>query len=112
MRLGELFGREVVDADGVRLGKVRDVRLVQDGPLLEGFGNALRVDGLVVGQGGLGVRLGIWRAGVRGPRPLVALLRRREHRAFDVPWGAVERDDSEELRLRVPASELQRLGDP
>ena len=67
MRIGELLHSTVVDADGKRLGSIDDVRLVQDGPYLEGFGAALRVDGLVVGRGGLAVRLGYHRHGVRGP---------------------------------------------
>ena len=112
MRLTELLGRDVVDAEGTSLGEVHDVRLVQDGPVLEGFGAALRVDALVVGEGGLGVRLGVARAGLRGPAPLVRFLHRREHRAWEVPWDAVEATEADPLRLRVPASSLRHLGDP
>ena len=35
MRLSELVGRQVVANDGTALGRVVDVRLVQDGPLLD-----------------------------------------------------------------------------
>ena len=40
MRLTDLLGAEVVDRCGQPAGRVRDVRLVQDGPLIGGFGPA------------------------------------------------------------------------
>ena len=60
MRLGELLAGTLVDADGVVVGRIRDVELVQDGPLVEGFGHGLRIDAVAVGGGGVLVRLG-WR---------------------------------------------------
>ena len=69
MQISDVMGRRVADADGARVGKVADVRLVQDGPFVEGFGNTLRVDALVVGRGGVASRLGYVRGGVRGPWP-------------------------------------------
>ena len=90
MRLGELLRSNVIDERGRKLGSVDDVRLVQDGPVLGGFGAALRVDGLVVGKGGLGVRLGFHRAQVKGPWPLKAVLGARERRARYVPWARVK----------------------
>ena len=51
MRLSDLLGSEVVDADGHTLGHVRDVRLVADGPPQGDFGPALRLHGLLVGRG-------------------------------------------------------------
>src|SRR4051812_38247163 len=41
--LSELLETPTVDADGAAVGFVRDVRLAQDGPYVEGFGHALRV---------------------------------------------------------------------
>ena len=100
MRLSDLLGRPVVDADGRRLGEVKDVRLVQDGPYVEGFGQQLRIEGLLVGEGALGTRLGITRANLRGPWPLTALMRRLERRTRYVLWDDVGAHDGHELRLR------------
>jgi hypothetical protein len=48
----------VVDGAGAELGRDEDVHVVQDGPVVEGFGALLRVEGLAIGAGGIGVRLG------------------------------------------------------
>ena len=45
MRLTDLLGVEVIDQEGRSAGQVHDVRLVQDGPLVGGFGASLRVAG-------------------------------------------------------------------
>lgn len=89
MRLSELLHRRVVDADGREAGKVHDVRLVQDGPLLGTFGAALRVEGLIVGPAAVGARLGYRRAGMDGPFLLAAPLRRLHRRIRFVPWDRV-----------------------
>jgi hypothetical protein len=68
---------------------VDDVRLVQDGPILGGFGAALRVEGVVAGGGSLGVRLGFHRGRVKGPWPLKVLFSHLENRAVYVPWEQV-----------------------
>jgi len=88
MRLSDLLHSAVVDDRGNAYGSVDDVRLVQDGPLL-GANAAFRVDGIVVGSGALGVRLGFLRGSTRGPLPLSALFRRLEARARYVPWDQV-----------------------
>jgi hypothetical protein len=107
MRLSELLGRPVLDADGRAMGTVKDVRLVQDGPYVEGFGQALRVEGLLFGRGALGVRLGMARANVQGPWPLTTVFRRLERRARYVEWDDVTRhddgDDDGVIRLRAGA---------
>ena len=106
MRLSELLHRDVLDADGQPMGSVDDVRVVQDGPILGGFGAALRLDGLVVGRGGWGVRLGFHRSKVKGPAPLRAFFSMIERRAAFVPLDAVDDIDANPLRLRVRADEL------
>lgn len=111
MRIGELLASTVVDRDGARLGGVKDVRLVQDGPYIEGFGNALRLDGLVVGGGGLAARLGYHRHGVRGPALLRWAFGAIERRAFYVPWRDVDRCEGDRITLRVPVAEVVRLAD-
>jgi|GraSoiStandDraft_1057264.scaffolds.fasta_scaffold362140_2 sporulation protein YlmC with PRC-barrel domain len=73
MRLSDLLGAEVVDEHGRSGGGVRDVRLVQDGPMVGTFGAALRVDGLIVGGRAIGARFGYQRREMKGPL-LVKLL--------------------------------------
>lgn len=111
MRLSELLHSRVLDADGRDIGHVHDVRLVQDGPVLEGFGHALRVQGLVVGAGSLGVRLGYHRHGVRGPALVKWPALRLERRARYVAWADVDQWDGDVVRLRARADDLPRLTD-
>jgi hypothetical protein len=108
--ISDLIGAAVVDADGKRLGKVTDVRLVQDGPYIEGFGNALRVDSLVIGRDGIANRLGYARGGVHGPWLVRRLASAVEGKAWLVPWT--------DCRVREPGLtvgkgrvELQRVRD-
>jgi PRC-barrel domain len=54
MRLSELIGSEVRDGNGVVIGTLRDVRLVQDGPDVDGFGRAFRIKGVLVGGPSMG----------------------------------------------------------
>jgi hypothetical protein len=114
MRLSELLGTEVRDADGERVGRVHDVRLVQDGPVQGAFGAALRVDGLVVGRGGrngLAVRLGYHRQRVNGPYVLNRLVLAMERGARFVPWSQVDGIDGDVVRLRARGDDLPRLRD-
>lgn len=50
MRLSELLDVEMQDRDGRRVGRVVDIRLVQDGPVRFPYGAALRVDGFIVAE--------------------------------------------------------------
>jgi hypothetical protein len=93
MRLSELLEREAVDSNGAALGRVKDVRLVQDGPAGGAFGAALRIDGVVIGRSAIGVRLGFHRGRVRGPWPLKVLFGGLERRACFVPWDQLEIED-------------------
>lgn len=107
MRLSDLLGSRVVDENGADLGRVRDVRLVQDGPLQGAFGAALRVDGVVAARTALGMRLGFHRAGVKGPWVLKAALGAIErHWAVYVSWDVVESWDGDTLRLGVGGHDL------
>jgi hypothetical protein len=103
MRVSDLLGTPVLTAEGEALGAVRDVRLVQDGPYVEGFGHALRVAGVLTGPGTLAVRLGFSRASVRGPWPVAQLFRWRERRARYVRWDDVASWDGGTIRLRSGA---------
>jgi hypothetical protein len=89
MKLSDLLGSEAFDDAGNPLGKVRDVRVVQDGPVMSPFGASLRIEGLVVGQGALGERLGFHRSTVKGPWLLKTLFELRHRDARFVPWDAI-----------------------
>ena len=106
MRLSELLHAVVIDADGMELGSVDDVRLVQDGPLLLPFGAALRVEGLVVGHRGVGTRLGFGRRDVTGPWLLRKIFGALARQARYAPWELVETFQDGVVRLRVPRSQL------
>jgi sporulation protein YlmC with PRC-barrel domain len=88
MRAADLLGRPVTAPDGRLIGKVLDIRVVQDGPLLGAFA-ALRVDGLVVGRRALASRLGYARAQVAGPVLVAALVRRLMRDNVYLPWSEV-----------------------
>ena len=88
MKLSELLTADVVDADGRRVGPVRSVRLVQDGPVLGGTQAAMRVDAVIVGGGALGMRLGYVRGGVRGPLMLRWLFSWSERRSRTFPMAS------------------------
>ncbi|MDQ1374192.1 MAG: hypothetical protein QOJ09_1530 [Actinomycetota bacterium] len=111
MRLSDLLHSTVVDADGREVGTVDDVRLVQDGPTVANFDAALRVEGLVVGGGALGLRLGYHRAGVTGPWLLKALFTWLERRARYVPWDDVTSWEDDIVHLRTSTDLFPRLTD-
>ena len=75
MRLRDLLGSDLVTVENRSLGKVHDVRLVLDGPLLGSFGPALRLDGLFAGPASVGVRFGYTREHMHAPALVAAVLR-------------------------------------
>ncbi len=111
MRLGELLHSRVTDAEGTDLGRVRDARLVQDGPVTDGRQASLRLDGLVVGAGSLAIRLGYHRRNVRGPALLRVVFAALERRARYVPWGEVAQWDGKMVLLHCNEATLPRLSD-
>ena len=107
MRLSEILGRQVLDEDGTHIGTVVDARAVQDGPVQHpGFGASLRIDGLVVGKGALGVRLGFHRLQIQGPWLLTALFGRLQDGSRYVEWSRVVSCDDSTIRIRGSADEL------
>ncbi|WKU08797.1 hypothetical protein [Micromonospora sp. HUAS LYJ1] len=100
MQLGrQLLDRQIVDADGLLLGKVDDIEFAVDD------GGLPYVACLLTGQGALGRRIG----GQVG-RLLVALADRFAEEASSplrIPFGQVARIDSA-VRLRARADELPR----
>jgi hypothetical protein len=103
-RLSDLVRGVAFSSDGIPIGTVEDVRLVQDGPYVEGFGHGLRIDGLVVGRRGRGLRLGFGRAAVRGPWLLKALFERLERSADYYTWDEVAAWEPGLVRLRPDAT--------
>jgi hypothetical protein len=89
MRLTDLLGAEVLDEAGRSAGRVHDVRLVQDGPLVGGFGAGLRLDGLLVGRRAVGVRLGYGRGKMKGPLPVRLLAGWLLSDGRYVEWGRI-----------------------
>jgi sporulation protein YlmC with PRC-barrel domain len=89
MRIGDLLDRRVRDVAGRRVGRVRDVRLIGDGPVQQPSGDrAPRLDALIVGHTVGGDRLGFGR-GVRGPWLLAVLFAAIRRSQYDVPWVSV-----------------------
>src|SRR3954464_11074991 len=89
-RLSDLVEAAAFDAAGSPIGRVEDVRLVQDGPFVEGFGHKLRVDGVVIGRKPRGLRLGFGRSDVRGPWLLKVLFTRLERTARYYTWDQLD----------------------
>ena len=93
MRLSDVLRHEVFDGRGKSLGRIQDVRLVQDGPEIGKFGPSLRVDGVVIGRQAAGVRLGYHRDEVRGPWVLRVVFRRLEKRGRFARWDQLDIGD-------------------
>ena len=101
MRISDLLASDVHQADGTRVGRVREVRVVQDGPVVNGLQAAFRVDAVIVGQGSLGVRLGYHADHVGGPWLLNMLFRRTKHRLHEISMKDVARWDHERRILHL-----------
>lgn len=109
MRLSELLDVEVRDRDGRRVGRVVDIRLVQDGPVQFPYGAALRVDGFIVAERELVRMLGY----ERDVRP--AIFRRLIGLAHGtvrfVGFAEVERLPDGTLRAAAATADLPLLDD-
>ena len=67
--IAQLLHAQVVDEDGRALGRVHDVRAIQDREQTpDGQPPRYRIDSLIVGRSGIRARLGLHRA--RHPEPL------------------------------------------
>jgi PRC-barrel domain protein len=108
MRLGDLIGSTVVDADDVEVGRVGDVWLTQDGPPAGPFGAALRVDALVMGRFGLASRAGYERDDMHGPAPIAWFLHRRTAHRPVVRWSDIAALEEGKVRMRGSLADLDR----
>jgi PRC-barrel domain len=107
MRLSDLLDRDVVDADGQRLGSVVDVRLVQDGPVLSPHGAAFRLSGLIVVER-RHLRLFGYERDV-GPWLLRAIARRLAGGVWYVGWDQVHELSGITVRLRGRSADVPQL---
>ena len=110
MRLTELLGAEVVDQAGESAGRVHDVRLVQDGPLVGGFGAGLRVDGLIVGRRAVGARLGYERRNMKGPLPVKLLVGWLHHDGCFVGWQRIQAIEPDRVLISGSVDDLPPPG--
>jgi hypothetical protein len=110
MRIADLLGAEVLDRRGLPVGRVHDVRLVQDGPHVGTFGAALRLDALLIGPTAIGARLGFERADVKGPWPLKRLFRSVHGRMRVARWERVAAIAEGTIHLNDAAEQL--IDDP
>jgi hypothetical protein len=101
LRVSDLLGSRVLAADGTELGKVREVRVVQDGPAHQGLQAAMRVDALLVGRGAIGGRLGYHHGQVRGPWLLRVVFRGAQRTVRVIPLDAVAGWDDEAHLVRL-----------
>jgi hypothetical protein len=106
MRASDLLNAEVLDRTGQSVGKVHDIRLVQDGPIIGSFGAAFRVDALLAGPGSIGTRLGFDRADMKGPLPLKAIFARIHRGSSVVRWDDIAAIEEGRIRLKVVKDQL------
>jgi sporulation protein YlmC with PRC-barrel domain len=107
IRFSELLRMRVFDVDGKEIGEVSDARFIRDGPVQGAFGPGYRLQGLVVGKGSFGVRLGFDRASVKGPWLLKKMFRKLHADTKFVDWSHIDAIEEEEIRLKVSAGDLQ-----
>jgi hypothetical protein len=107
VRLTDLLHAQVTDSLGAVVGEVIDVRLVQDGPLLPGWGAALRLEGLIISRHRVGSTLGYDRSSVRGPWLVAAIVRRLHRDDRYAPWAVVESHGAGAVRLSVSREQLE-----
>jgi sporulation protein YlmC with PRC-barrel domain len=106
MVLSELLGLEAVAEDGLRLGRIRDVRLrLTDDRGARGL--ELRVSHLIVGQSALAERLGYAYGPVEGPRILRVIMRRRGRHLRAIPWASVTRVEPRRVVVSAHPDELR-----
>jgi hypothetical protein len=100
MLLSELLATQVCTADGSALGSVRDIRLVQDGPL-DGYDARFRVDVLVVARRSVGLRLGYHHGGVRAPWLIRTIVLALSSEVHTIDWDDIDQHDVDARRITL-----------
>ncbi|GAA1703367.1 hypothetical protein GCM10009745_58510 [Kribbella yunnanensis] len=98
MRLTDLLGYRVTDATGTAVGRVADVRVIEDG---------LRIDGLIIVERHATQLFGYERH--VGPALLRWLVHRHLGGVWYLPWRDVAEIADETVTLRSSRAELQPL---
>jgi sporulation protein YlmC with PRC-barrel domain len=104
MRLTDLLGLEVVDVHGVRVGRVADVVLVQDGPPRGPYQATLRVEGLIVVERRHVQLMGYERDVL--PRLLRWIMQSLAGKVRHVRWADVTGLDTDRVVLSLPQEDL------
>ncbi|MCA1833818.1 MAG: hypothetical protein ABR548_11295 [Actinomycetota bacterium] len=107
MRLSDFLQAEVLDDNDVSIGRVQDVRLIQDGPVIGTWGAAFSIEGLIVSKRGVGARLGFHRSNVKGPLPLKALFEWIFRDARLVEWERIRSIEEGRIRFRGTYEDLK-----
>jgi sporulation protein YlmC with PRC-barrel domain len=94
MRASDLLGSRVVDGRGQILGRVIDLRSVQNGPL-RGVMCAPRIESLIVSPRRVGSMLGYQRHEQQGPWAIRAIVRGVHRHRIIVPWASVDTYDGD-----------------
>jgi sporulation protein YlmC with PRC-barrel domain len=106
MRLSDLLDLEVFDETGKKLGRVHEVRAIQNGPLQDAFGAALTIEGLIVGRGSLGTRLGFDRTDVKSPAAVRWVFEGLKGNRLFVPWEKIVAIHEDGIRIAGSAEEF------
>jgi hypothetical protein len=110
MKLSDLIGHAAVDETGRSLGRVHDVRMRRDGPVLQPSGQpTFRVLGVIVGTGALGRRLGYTESEVNGPWLLKVILQAWARRSRYVEWSRIAGTVGGRVVVRGDASDLPQV---
>jgi sporulation protein YlmC with PRC-barrel domain len=110
MRISELIGRPVHDADGEPVGQIADVRLTQDGPMLGRIQRAFAVDGLIVVPRHTGQLFGYERVVAdHGPWLVRSIIRWLHRDSVFASWDQVADLGGNRVRLKVTRDELTPL---
>jgi hypothetical protein len=114
MRLSDLLGADVVDADGDMVGRVTDVRLAQTGPVPPGPGvlAELVVESLLVSPHHTGALFGYERRREQGPALLRAVVRLIHRHALLVDWSEVAGWDPASHRVTLVSDHAPRPPEP
>jgi hypothetical protein len=108
MRLSDLLGSQVVTRTEQQIGRIHEVRAVQDGPLQGAFGAALRIEGLIVGRGSAATRLGLDRRDVKRLAAIQAILQRLHGRRLYVEWSDIIAIEQGRVIVAVPVEGFRR----
>jgi sporulation protein YlmC with PRC-barrel domain len=107
MRLSDLLGSEVIAESGHKIGRIHEVRGVQDGPLQDAFGAALRIEGVIVGRGSIGTRLGFDRTDVKAPAAVRFIIESLVGRRLYVPWERITAIQEHCINISGSAADLE-----